>query len=303
MAFAEKNPLIKIIESLVRGNPDSLSSFVETLEFSEQVEGTITSFYCHKIQLDGNGTVRTVDFIDYLARFIVGYAIPRKRVADAIRKDSEEGLGVHMLRLQEEAKKLFVPLQTSGEGGEILLFVLGEQLLKLPQLFCKMSVKTSGSMHYHGADGVHVGISEDDFLELYWGESKFKGEFSGALRECLNSIEPILSRTDDTEDLLLLQNHLDLNDPVSTKLIKRMLDKDAPEYNKVVYCGLCLIGFNESDYNLASIEGKIAGWRDSVARSLKQKKLDEFKIHFFCLPLVSTDDFKKMFLKRLGLSK
>ncbi|WP_223252149.1 Hachiman antiphage defense system protein HamA [Paracoccus mutanolyticus] len=47
---------------------------------------------------------------------------------------------------------MFTDLKSSGEGGELLLYLLTERFLGLPQILCKMSLKTSA--HYHGADGV-----------------------------------------------------------------------------------------------------------------------------------------------------
>jgi hypothetical protein len=190
----------------------------------------------------------------------------------------------------------------------MLLFILGEVLLGLPQLFCKMSVKTSGQVHYHGADGIHAGISADGKLELYWGESKLHKDFNSGANDCMNSLSPFLNRDGDTdhEDLLLLQTHLDLHNPKYTTAIKTILDKDNPAFNDVRYCGLCFIGFDKDLYSAATTEAIInqscEDWKKSISKKLKVKKLDGFHIHFFCLPFVSVEAFRNRFLEKLGLS-
>ncbi len=58
--------------------------------------------------------------------------------------------------LVEQARRSFTDLAKTGEGGEMLLFLLAERFLKLPHILCKMDLKTDTRMHYHGADGVYA---------------------------------------------------------------------------------------------------------------------------------------------------
>ena len=83
------------------------------------------------------------------------------------------------------ALSLFPDIESSGEGGELLLFVLAETLLRLPQILCKMSLKTNLRMHVHGADGVHAGVDPGmGRVALWWGESKIY-DAASAIRECV----------------------------------------------------------------------------------------------------------------------
>lgn len=300
--------IAEIIENIRRGKSESIGTYLNTIATDCKLDGTRTTFYAHTIALNGNGDIRLDDFISFIIQHIIAYVIPRSRFEKAKKKDDDEGLGRHHARLYEEARKLFTPLKTTGEGGEILLFILGEVLLGLPQLFCKMSVKTSGEMHFHGADGIHVGLGNDGKLELYWGESKMHKDFNSAASECVESISPFLKRDGDTdhEDLLLLQTHLDLCQPEYTTAVKTILDKDNPEFNNVSYCGICFIGFDENLYSSEVTEEKISTssdkWKQVIAKKLQDKKLSEFHIHFFCLPFTSVAEFRKRFLEKLGLN-
>lgn len=302
------NTLEDIVESIARGRAESINSYLRTIEHAFELEETQTRFYSHLIAIDGNGSPRLDDFIEFVIRHIVEYVIPRSRIQDAKVKDQESGLSTNVIRLHNEARKLFTPLKKTGEGGEMLLYVLGEVLLNLPQLFCKMSVKTAGGVHFHGADGIHVGFCDDGKLELYWGESKFHSTFESAISECLDSISPILKREDDAdhEDLLLLQTHLDLGNPDHTEKIKLILNKDNEAFNSVKYCGLCLISFDKDLYTPETSEEIVSqnfeSWKTSIKTRLKNRELQAFDIHLFCLPVVSVDSFRKRFLEKLGLN-
>lgn len=298
----------EIIDNIRRGEASSLDSYLRTVEHATELVETQTKFYAHMIELDGNGGVRLQDFIEFIARHIIEYVIPRNRILEAAEKDKKTRMSTHLMRLQLDAVKLFTPLKKTGEGGEMLLFILGEVLLGLPQLFCKMSVKTSGGVHYHGADGVHAGINQEGKLELYWGESKLHKTYSSALDDCIKSISPILKRENnsDHEDLLLLATHLNLANSTYTEVVKNILNKDNPEFKGVVYCGLCLIGFDKDLYakntSKKAIDDNCKKWKEDIVTKLNNKGLSEFKIHFFCLPFVSVEEFRKQFLKIMGLS-
>lgn len=123
---------------------------------------------------------------------IVNYVIPRQKATEA---HESKRRNVELSRLQQEAKRKFIDFwkkkkeferkslegkshkseQESGEGGELLLFLLAEQILRLPQAICKMMTKTSGKMPVYGSDGIHIGLNEDKSkLALYYGEAKVK---------------------------------------------------------------------------------------------------------------------------------
>jgi hypothetical protein len=84
------------------------------------------------------------------------------------------------------------PSKPVTASGELLLFLLMERLLGLPQLLAKMSLKTSGNVHVHGSDGVHASLGDDGILDVYWGESKLYKSSSDAFSDCFESIAPLL---------------------------------------------------------------------------------------------------------------
>ncbi len=76
----------------------------------------------------------------------------------------------------------------------MLLYLLAERFLGLPQVLCKMDLKTDSRMHYHGADGVYASVTEEGLLKLFWGESKIYADATDAIRDFLKSLAPFLTR-------------------------------------------------------------------------------------------------------------
>ncbi|MCC7942859.1 DUF1837 domain-containing protein, partial [Escherichia coli] len=163
---------------------------------------------------------------------------------------------------------------------ELILFLFAEKFLKLPQIICKMNLKTNPEMHYHGADGVHIGVdNHSQKLCLYWGESKLYSDLSQAIYKCMKSISPLITSSLGTgsaeeRDIQLLSDFMNVDDPKLENALKKFLDPDEPEFNKLEYRGICLVGFDIDDYPtepnklnindlVSSFNNKIDVWRDS----------------------------------------
>lgn len=311
-----EEPLEERLKRLARGTPMALSGLLHDIESHVTVDGTLVTAHCHCLKLDGNGRPRTEDFVRAIAEHVLDYVIPRSE----IRAASEEFLlnrsTQKLVHLTNEARSLFTDSEVSGEGGELLLFVLAEKVLQLPQLICKMSLKTNTRMHAHGADGLHTGVDPaTGKLLLYWGESKIHGDVTGAVRECLASIRPMLAEySTGQRDLQLLQRHADLDDPELEAALKKYLDPDADEFTSLEFRGLCLVGFDCSAYPagpsttlLASMAKQIAAtlpaWKGHLKNRVLEEKLEAFAMHFLFVPFPSADGFRKLLRAELGLVK
>lgn len=246
------------------------------------------------------------------------YAIPRKRIADAKARDIKFSSTGAVSQIHSEAINLFTDLTNTGEGGEVLLYLLAERFLKMPQVLCKMDLKTDSRVHYHGADGVYARVNDDGVLKLYWGESKVYKNVTDAVRDCLDSLAPFLlepesEKSGRARDLALLSDKADLNDPGMTEAFRKYFDKSNPQSNRVQYCGVALIGFNATFYpakDVKAVEDEIKkaalaaidDWSAKVFNRIKEEKLESFEIELLCMPLPSVDDFRASFLKALGLN-
>ncbi|RCH05463.1 hypothetical protein CSC36_3509 [Pseudomonas aeruginosa] len=201
----------------------------------------------------------------------------------------------------------------------MLLFLLAERFLKLPQILCKMDLKTDTRVHYHGADGVYAGVTAEGTLKLYWGESKVYADASAAIRDCLNSLSPFLIEPEHEEagrerDLMLLSDKADLSNPALTDALKKYFDRSSVMSKRVQYCGVALVGFDAPFYpkdNAKAVAEEIVeasrtaltGWSNRIGERLKLEKLDQMEIELFCVPLPSAEGFRAAFLKAMGIKE
>lgn len=305
------------LEKLVRDDGDTLYSYFHELKSDYLVDGTSAACHFHCINLDGNGRPKIDALVQYLVGKVIDYAIPRKKINEAIKYQQETGSTLKIVKLFTQAMGLFTRLSNSGEGGELILFLFAEKFLNLPQIICKMNLKTSSQMHYHGADGVHIGVDkESEKLCLYWGESKLYSDLTQAIYKCMKSITPLITGTmgsgsADERDIQLLSDFMNVDDPDLEKALKKFLDPDQPEYNKLEYRGICLVGFDIEDYptdpNTLTIDGlaekfngKLDGWKNGIKKRIIEESIHGFSLHVFLVPFPSVEEFRKVLLASLG---
>ena len=80
---------------------------------------------------------------------------------------------------------------------------------------------------------------------------------------------------------------------------------------RVKYCAVALVGFDAAFYpgdQVQAAADKIAeaariglkNWCETIGTRLKNEKLEQVEVEFFCLPLPSAEDFRAAFLKAMG---
>lgn len=184
--------LVEALQRLARTEDRSLDPYLVTVGETPVLADSRATCRCHFVRTDPQGNPRVPALINMLADQVVDYCIPRSRIDEArdhlLRTNSTDKI----LQLQREAKDLFTKIKTSGEGGELLLYALLEIALGLPQILCKMSLKTNPQVHYHGVDGVHAQALADGKLAVYWGEAKLYAEVNSAIDAAMTSLAPFL---------------------------------------------------------------------------------------------------------------
>lgn len=302
---------------IVVGDPGFVSTHFAEVEPPQSVSGCETKIHCHCLTVDANGKVKVARLAEYLRASLIDYAIPRSKIKEAKIRDEKYKSNVALTNLHYEAKNLFTDLEKTGESGEILLYVLAQHILKLPQVFCKMDLKTDHSMHYHGADGVYAGVADDGVLKLYWGESKIYADSSESIKECIKSIAPFLLENDGEHsarerDIVLLSDKADLDNPDLTRAFKVYFDRSNPKSNSVRYCGIALAGFSADLYSdksqsiktaavVAAAKVALKAWIKSVEKQIPDKNLSKVEIQLFLIPFPSAQEFRDEFLKALGI--
>ena len=299
------------------GDPEALDVHLTLVERDITIDGQSVKIHCHCLAIDGNGRVQLHRLAQFMRNAATDYAIPRSKVAEAKARDSKFNSTDAVAELVERAKRSFTDLATTGEGGELLLYLLAERFLKLPQILCKMDLKTDEKMHYHGADGVYAGITPEGVLKLYWGESKVYATAGEAISACLESLAPYLLENEEEgaereRDLLLLSDRADLTDEQLTGALRKYFDRSSPMSNRVRYCGVALVGFGVpfypgegatvlADEITDAAKAALSDWVVRINKGIAKNKLESLEIEFLCVPLPSAQDFRDVFLKVMGL--
>ena len=176
------------LRASLRPRSANIDTHLICLERDIQVGQTKTKLHCYFLPVDGNGRIRMKPLAEFL-RDQSSITPFRARRFRRLSIKSKRPVSRQLLsNLHERAKRLFTHLANSGEGGELLLFAMAEALFNITQIICKMTLKTSTSMHYHGADGVYAEARPDGGLNLYWGDCKIYGDAAAAIRNCLDHL-------------------------------------------------------------------------------------------------------------------
>jgi len=307
--------MIDAFQGLSRDKGDrDLSGILTEVGETVDLEGTAARCRCHFVASDGNERIKVDALADKVARQALEYCTPRSRLLEAQAEFEKTGSYEGLVRLNDEARELFTKIESSGEAGEMLLYLFLEVVLGLPQIFCKMPLKTNSQMHVHGVDGVHGSLESDGRLGLYWCEAKLYESVSAATRECFASLAPYLLDEGNgpaQRDLLLVRDGLDTGNEALDQALKRFLDDDSPISRYRVIKGACLIGFSLKDYPspfaedgasvVEEVKEHLEGWFAGAGKRVLSEKIESFEIEVFCVPMPDVEQFRAAVKGRLRL--
>jgi hypothetical protein len=313
-----KSNLEQAILDLMRGDGQELNAYLKEVKKDVSIAGTQANIHFYMISHDGNELPRLKDLARATATRAMDYAIPRSEIKKAHDYYVKHNSMSKIAELMVKAKSLFTNLSQSGEGGELLLYLLIQNYLAIPQLLCKMPLKTSREMHYHGVDGIHAKYdSISGKIGLYWGESKLHQNISSAISDCMDSIKPFLFDSGGTDasqerDLQLIRDNLDLIDSDLELALLEYLDPDNPNFKKLQYRAVCLIGFDSKKYPSIpnsktedevsqEIEKAINRWQKNLDKHIKSRHpLENYIIEIFMIPFPSVQKFRDAFIKEIS---
>lgn len=297
---------------MARNNP---KLFASTLHHGPPalLPGTRTTVRTHYVLSDASGNVRLAQLAEVLADQIIFFCMPRSDIKALADLPEDQRISANS-RLYRRAKQTFAKAQPlTGEGSELLLFAFLENILKVPQLMTKMSLKTSENVHVHGADAVHAALNEQNGnLALYWGEAKMYDDVGKALTACFKSLEPFLRMDWEVirRDQWLVMHYLDMADEEVKLRLLRFFDQDNEDSVKVEARGACVIGFDLEDYpklphDLGGvqeiIDASFASWSKKVNRRVSSRNLKEIEIEVFLVPVPSAQSFRDTILATLDI--
>ncbi len=307
------------INNLIIETKGEINSRIEEVCFNIKIDQTETLCHCYCLKTDANHNLRLQDLIEFIDLKIVEYAIPKKEIDDARKYLNETQSPIKFQALRQKAEKLFTDLEKTGEGGEILLYILVQEFLKIPQLISKMSLKTSGQLHYQGADGIHVSYDNvNQNLNLYWGEAKMYADLNSGMNACFDSIMGFLTDAQSAgsvqeRDLQLITSNIsaNVNDTALEDALVSYFDRDSDLSNHIVYKGLCFIGFDSDDYPCDGaqkttqqirelMQAQLTNWHKKLKDKIVEKNPLHLKeMHVFLMPFPSVAKFREAYLKTI----
>lgn len=308
------------LNRLLSGNLDNIDAYLLEVCKSVHVDDTKADMNIYMLRLDGNNRPRVNDFADYLINRIVDYCIPISERHKAQEKDKKNNTTQYTNELFRKAERLFTRLGNTGEVGELALSVLTQSVLHIPQVLCKMVLKTNPEVHYHGADGVYGKYDTDtNKYCLYWGESKIYEDINSALSDCFNSIKDLIieegaNGTRKERDLDLFRSNIDFDDPHLEEAILEYLDPNDQHYLRLEYRGVCLVGYAEEAYPAdfskieediyKAIESRINDFKQKIKTKIKKRTpLDSFALEVFIVPFSNVSELRAKFLELLGVEE
>lgn len=203
------------------------------------------------------------EFCEFLLNSLVTYALKKSETDEATVPTStgQKKIRTNRFRkLYKEAISRYVRGSEKfkgGEIGELVLFHILELVEHAVQITNKMSLKTSGKMHFHGADGVHFGI-KDNLKILYFGESKTGMKFSSVLYDAMESVNEFCSSKKQKREIELATGYP--SDYLTNKVqaeIKEYLTSSKPDLTQFAHTYAILLAYDTKE--LKDLENKFHG--------------------------------------------
>ncbi|WP_321419226.1 DUF1837 domain-containing protein [uncultured Desulfobacter sp.] len=311
-SFLEFDEFAKKLVEKIRDQQILLKNLFKTIVLANSENRSI---HLHVLKSDNNSRPQVGLLVRELSKTILDYCIPRKQIIQAVNHFKATQSTQRIVALKNEAQKLFTDISNSGEGGELLLFVLTESVLGYPQVLSKMALKTSAKMHYHGLDGVYISCSGNPGnLRLHFGESKIHKNPIGSVREAICSIATMLKDEGFIEsarrDYYLLNSHADLANQDLEEALKKFLDPLDENFLAPEICAVLLSGHEVKKYPVVMDKDEFPIELIKKAKKLvkeleiqtKDKGINNFHIDQFLIPFPDVQVFRDLLLKELGLT-
>lgn len=305
------NSFAKRLANIPRNQKVLLGNLFESMLLTS---GNTRSVRLYAIKADGNNRPQVGQLVRNLCDITLDYCIPRKKITEAVEHFKKTGSTQKVVALNQEARSLFTDISNTGEGGELLLFILTESILCYPQALSKMSLKTSSQMHYHGLDGVYISCSgTPPCLCIHFGESKLHKSPASSVREAVKSIADMLKDegflNGTRRDFYLLNTQADLGSEQLEEALLGFLDPIDERYLAPQICAVLLAGHEVSDYPIIrqnkpmpeELIKKAKTLIDILSDEAIKGEIDTFHIDMFLVPFPDISSFRTALLEELGL--
>jgi hypothetical protein len=316
---------IELLRAILKGNHAPFRAFVRQAEYSWGQNGLDVTGKFFYLPFGADGKPAVEQFTELVYGNIINFCIPRGRRAEIDLAYEETRDTRHLLQISDEARDLFVRAiqsqKTSGEAGELILYMLLEAFLEAPQIASKMYLKTNANIPVHGSDGIHLarGVHNGN-LRLIWGESKLHADLSNALDSICASVSAFYREvnfhTPRDHDISVIRKHLDIDDTSLRSELLRYFDPYYPENLYLEESIACFVGFNYKECEeISKLRGpeleryfserylqRVASACALFEEKIRASELSHLTFYFFLLPLPSVDELRKRFFAKLRLA-
>jgi len=246
--------------------------------------------------------------VQELARELVDHAT---LYALSARRISSLNTPQEWARVVREARSLYRTVDTTGEPGEMILYLLIESVLNAPQIVAKMELKTNPNMEVHGSDGIHFSWDADDgCADIYFGEAKLYDSVYSAMDAAFESIASFHQENLFSHEVIAITNNFKyVEQPLRDAVIRYISSNNSDDGCRVNHA--ILIGYNWDQVSGASsVFRSVAEFRAlyrnerTRLQRLLQSRMDNFSLKYlrfevFFLPFASVQDLRSEFLRIL----
>lgn len=313
------------LKNIIEGRYTGFNARFQELKYNWQikdidVEGNFyyLSFKDGKVSLD--------EFIEFIYFKVINFCIPakeRNRLRDLYVQTNDDR---YILELTDKAKNLFIKAReqqvTTGEPGELILFILLEAVMNAPQLACKMYLKTNVNMPVHGTDGIHASYNDTSGeLTLYWGESKLYQQLSTALDRVCASIISFIGEENGIKprdrDIQIIKDHISIDNNRAKEELLKYFDPYEDQSNNINERFACFVGFDFNplskmdkmdkreveNYFKGEYLNRIETACNLFEEKIRENKIDKLKYTFFLIPFKDVEEVRIKFLRKLGIGQ
>lgn len=260
-----------------------------------------------------------IQFIEELIFTVTNYVYSKNNQNQLVDKFMEEGRDKSAAyhKLLKKSKKKFRTKNKTGEVShlqgqfsEILLFNLIQYYFKATPLVRKMAITTNPEVERHGADAIHIGKVNSQYV-LYIGEAKTYNRKKGGLKEGLkDAVEDIINKHfadhRDELDLYVYEEHL-------PKELQEVGEKYLNGTLKEIEVHLvCIIAYDNKSFKFGSnrqdiLDGVIKNIRDDSSNIIKSKIFTSIpehikpRLNYIIFPIKEMNDLIEIFAEELGV--
>lgn len=255
----------------------------------------------------------------FLQSNIGRYVFSRAQINQFKMDDDEESIGLKAIELLRKIKSTD-DKGAGGELGEILLYIFLEQILGAPKLLSKVELKTATNDYVKGSDGIHLWSGSDSggqsIYQLVLGESKIKGDLTGAITEAFKSIRNVIANP--TNEVRLVESNIfkEAYTAEQAEYIKSLIipeKRGNKQLDKAfgIFIGYSVnlnpSGLSNSEYRAAvtkKLEQDIKDCTPNIIKRINEKSingtdLSGYSFYFYVLPFNKADDDRRSIIERL----